>query len=160
VADRLELNPDEWHEHAAWWESEADRVRRQLCVDDEQLEQAKTMFGPIGEGTTGSAYQEVLRAQHAAGERLAAQAQGNADRIRMNLQQYAEQEESNRLELAGFVSAPQVGGSGNGSLDPRSGGGDSNMGTGPITNVMGGPGVSGIPGGQWERVTGPAGQGF
>ena len=104
------LNPDEWHEHANWWESEASRVRLQLCVGDEKLEQAKTMFGPIGEGTTGSAYQEVLRAQHAAGERLAAQAQGNADRIRMNLQQYAEQEESNRREMAGFVSPPQVGG--------------------------------------------------
>ena len=99
VADGVVLNPDEWHDHAQWWESEAGRVRRQLGVDDEKLEQAGKMFGPLGEGTVGPAYQEVLRQRHAAGERLAAQAQGIADRIRRNLRQYADAEEANRRAL-------------------------------------------------------------
>lgn len=56
--------------------------------------------------------------------------------------------ERNTAELAGFA---QVGGSGYGSNDARSGGGDSSQGTGPITNAQ-------IGGGQWERVTYPSGQ--
>ena len=99
MADGVVLNPDEWHDHAQWWESEAVRVRAQLCVDDETLEQAGTMFGPLGASTVGAAYQEVLRQRHAAGERLAAQAQGYADHIRGSLQQYADAEEANRRAL-------------------------------------------------------------
>lgn len=155
------LNAGEWHDYATAWESEADRVRQQLCVDDVKVEQAGKMFGPLGEETVGPAYQEVLQAQHAAGERLAAQAQANADHIRRNLEEYAQTEAGNRRELAGFTPPPQVGGSQQGAGDPRSGGGDSKMGSGAVvTNVTGGPGVSTIPGSQWERVTGPAGQGF
>jgi hypothetical protein len=99
MAGGVDLNPDEWHEHANWWESEAGNVRRQLCVDDQKLEQAGKMFGPLGESTVGPALQEVLRAQHAAGERLVAQAQGVADHIRRNLQSYADAEGENQRIL-------------------------------------------------------------
>jgi hypothetical protein len=54
--------------------------------------------------------------------------------------------EANTAALGEF---PQVHGSGPGSLDGRSGGGDSSMGTGPISNV------ATIDGRQWEPVTEP-----
>lgn len=93
------LNPDAWHDHAQWWESEAVRVRRQLGVDEKALAHAGKMFGPLGESTVGAAMQEVLRAQHEAGQRLGARAQDLADHIRRNVQQYADAEGENQRSL-------------------------------------------------------------
>lgn len=99
MSDRVEIDIDEWNEHAQWWDGESPRVRAQLAVTPEALDQAGSMFGKIGSSTVGAAFQELLRARAQAGDSLGRYCEGVAGQIRASLATYADAEDANQQTL-------------------------------------------------------------
>jgi hypothetical protein len=99
VADNVQLDFDEWHEHARWWDGEGPRVRDQLSVDPDTLASARSMFGKIGSSTVGAALAEVLQARAEAGQALGEYCQGVAGHIRSSVADYQGTEDASRQTL-------------------------------------------------------------
>ena len=100
MAENVKLNPDEWHQHAQWWDAEGPRVREQLSVDPETLDRAGSMFGKIGSSSVGAALQDVLTARAEAGRSLGHYCEGVASHIRSSLQAYDSTEALNQRSLS------------------------------------------------------------
>ncbi|WP_131812185.1 hypothetical protein [Mycolicibacterium conceptionense] len=96
----LNLDPDEWTNHASWWDSEADAARERLHVDDATLTEAKAAFGKLGSSSIGQEYAAALKARSEAGERFGAFASGVASHIRRDLQSYSDTEDANTKALS------------------------------------------------------------
>lgn len=96
----LNLDFDEWNNHASWWDSEADAARERLHVDDATLTEAKAAFGKLGSSSIGQEYAAALKARSEAGERFGAFASGVASHIRRDLQSYGDTEDANRRALS------------------------------------------------------------
>lgn len=99
MAAEVVLDVDEWHEHARWWDAEGPRVREQLSVSPEVLNECRSMFGKIGSSTVGAALQELLQARADAGHSLGRYCEGVAGQIRTSLAAYTQSEDTNQRTL-------------------------------------------------------------
>ncbi|ORA24146.1 type VII secretion target [Mycobacterium aquaticum] len=100
MSKSLHLDTDEWNNHAAWWDSEADAARERLHVDDDTITEAKGAFGRLGSSSIGQEYAAALKARSEAGDRFSAFASGVASHIRRDLQSYSDTEDANSKALS------------------------------------------------------------
>jgi hypothetical protein len=98
-ADTVNVDYDEWHQHAKWWDNEGPRIREHLTASPEALDSAGKRFGAIG-WQVRDALTETLQARSAAGHALGQFCEGVAGHIRSNVSQYQQTESTSQQTLS------------------------------------------------------------
>jgi Excreted virulence factor EspC, type VII ESX diderm len=99
MSDAVNVDYDQWHQHAQWWDGEGPRIREHLTASPEALDSAGKRFGAIG-WQVRDALTETLQARSAAGHALGQFCEGVAGHIRSNVSQYQQTEATSRQTLS------------------------------------------------------------
>lgn len=99
MSAEVNVDYDEWHQHAQWWDNEGPRIREHLTASPEALDSAGKRFGAIG-WQVRDALTETLQARSAAGHALGQFCEGVAGHIRSNVSQYQQTEATSQRTLS------------------------------------------------------------